>query len=384
MAIPVGDILRAFVNPNSWFGRILAKLKGAKITTPGGTEILLDKDQRGDVYGGATPPRTGLDRPAPFNPPDLTGGRRRGGFVVVFLAFLLACDTASGPTSPQAEPTPTPAPVAAPAATPAPAAPVAGRTVVIDEGGGIEIKTPESFNYKACVYRVEKGIQRLSHESERRTAPVGASSSRVPVPACRFQIDVIDWRECPLTGNPPVFGGGLIQGFLSGGDFCPTECIEGTPKVEVKVERSEWGDCKKIDGVWLKARTVKTTTTTSYSCKPPKVEVDERTEWERCTPPCTDTFIGKVTVKADTHTAGTFLYEVRDGTTVIWSASLARGTVAPPFEVALTGRLLKLYVRTSTSPVRWEQDTPPIKAACSETSASWNEAFALSCEKVCR
>ena len=71
MAIPIGDILRAFVKPGSFFGRILAKLKGAKITTPRGTEILLDRRD------GATPPRTGLDQPHEFGPPDISGGRRR-------------------------------------------------------------------------------------------------------------------------------------------------------------------------------------------------------------------------------------------------------------------------------------------------------------------
>jgi hypothetical protein len=66
MAIPVGDILRSFVNPNSFFGRILAKLKGVKVITPGGREILLNEGQ------GATAPRTGLDQPHKFEPPTLS------------------------------------------------------------------------------------------------------------------------------------------------------------------------------------------------------------------------------------------------------------------------------------------------------------------------
>jgi hypothetical protein len=70
VGIPVGDVLRSFVNPNSFLGRILAALKGTKITTSGGTEILLDE------RGGATPPRTGLDQPHKFEPPAI-GGRRR-------------------------------------------------------------------------------------------------------------------------------------------------------------------------------------------------------------------------------------------------------------------------------------------------------------------
>lgn len=73
MGIPVGDILRSFVNPNSWFGRLLAKLKGTKVNV-GGTEILLDQNQ-----GAATPPRTGLDRPHTFEPPSLGRPGRPGG-----------------------------------------------------------------------------------------------------------------------------------------------------------------------------------------------------------------------------------------------------------------------------------------------------------------
>jgi hypothetical protein len=69
MAIPVGDILRSFVSPTSLFGRLLAKLKGVKVTTPGGREILLNEGQ------GATAPRTGLDQPHKFEPPQF-GGRR--------------------------------------------------------------------------------------------------------------------------------------------------------------------------------------------------------------------------------------------------------------------------------------------------------------------
>lgn len=67
-SIPVGDILRTFVK-GGWFRRILDALKGTKITTPGGTDILLNEGQ------GATPPRTGLDQPHKFEPPNLTGRR---------------------------------------------------------------------------------------------------------------------------------------------------------------------------------------------------------------------------------------------------------------------------------------------------------------------
>lgn len=68
MAIPVGDILRMFVK-GGFLRKILDALKGTKITTPGGTDILLDQGQ------GATPPRTGLDQPHKFEPPQI-GPRR--------------------------------------------------------------------------------------------------------------------------------------------------------------------------------------------------------------------------------------------------------------------------------------------------------------------
>jgi hypothetical protein len=71
VGIPVGDVLRAFVK-GGILRKILDALKGVKITTPGGTDILLNQ---GD--SAVPPPRTGLDQPHKFGPPDITGGRRR-------------------------------------------------------------------------------------------------------------------------------------------------------------------------------------------------------------------------------------------------------------------------------------------------------------------
>lgn len=65
--IPVGDVLRAVVK-RGWLRKILDMLKGIRITRGGTTIVLSEKD-------GATPPRTGLDQPHKFEPPNLTGRR---------------------------------------------------------------------------------------------------------------------------------------------------------------------------------------------------------------------------------------------------------------------------------------------------------------------
>jgi len=71
MKIPLGAVLRRIVRPDSWLGRILGLTQGTSIKV-GGHDILLSEDQR----GGATAPRTGLDRPAKFEPPKFGGPRR--------------------------------------------------------------------------------------------------------------------------------------------------------------------------------------------------------------------------------------------------------------------------------------------------------------------
>lgn len=63
--IPVGDVLRSVVK-RGWLRKILDLLKGVRITRGGTTIVLSEKD-------GATPPRTGLDQPAKFEPPNLSG-----------------------------------------------------------------------------------------------------------------------------------------------------------------------------------------------------------------------------------------------------------------------------------------------------------------------
>ena len=42
MGVPVGDVARSFVNPQSWLGKILAFLKGISINVRG-TQIDLDQ-----------------------------------------------------------------------------------------------------------------------------------------------------------------------------------------------------------------------------------------------------------------------------------------------------------------------------------------------------
>ena len=69
MAIPVGDILRSFVK-GGFLRKILDALKGTKITTPGGTDILLDKGET--VYPSKGSPFDSV--PHKIEPP--TFGRR--------------------------------------------------------------------------------------------------------------------------------------------------------------------------------------------------------------------------------------------------------------------------------------------------------------------
>jgi len=70
VGIPLGDILRSFVK-TGWLRKILDAVKGTKITTPGGTDILLDNDH---VYPSGQSP---FDR-TPHKPePPPVGGRWR-------------------------------------------------------------------------------------------------------------------------------------------------------------------------------------------------------------------------------------------------------------------------------------------------------------------
>lgn len=66
--IPAGDIARRFKLPG-WLRWVLDLLRGTKIHA-GPVDIQLDQDQ------GATPPRTGLDQPAPVRPPKMGGPLR--------------------------------------------------------------------------------------------------------------------------------------------------------------------------------------------------------------------------------------------------------------------------------------------------------------------
>lgn len=65
--IPVGDVVRQFNIPG-WLRWLLNLVKGAKIHA-GPVDIQLDQGQ------GATPPKTGLDQPAKFEPPKMGGPR---------------------------------------------------------------------------------------------------------------------------------------------------------------------------------------------------------------------------------------------------------------------------------------------------------------------
>ncbi len=63
MAFPLGDILRAFVKSGP-LRKILDALKGTKITTPGGTDILLD-EKPGAFGAGRSPFDSTPHQPGP-------------------------------------------------------------------------------------------------------------------------------------------------------------------------------------------------------------------------------------------------------------------------------------------------------------------------------
>jgi hypothetical protein len=69
--IPLGDALRKWAKAPAWLRVLLEFVRGRKVEV-GGAEILLDQD----AAGGATPPRTGLDRPHRIEPPKIVGPRR--------------------------------------------------------------------------------------------------------------------------------------------------------------------------------------------------------------------------------------------------------------------------------------------------------------------
>jgi hypothetical protein len=57
MGVPVGDVLRSFVNPKSWLGRILAMLKGVTVKV-GGVDVNLNQ---GPGIGQTGPGMTKFD-----------------------------------------------------------------------------------------------------------------------------------------------------------------------------------------------------------------------------------------------------------------------------------------------------------------------------------
>lgn len=67
--IPAGDIARKLKLPG-WLRFVLDLFRGTRIQA-GPVDVLLDESR------GATPPRTGLDQPHKFEPPQIGGGRHR-------------------------------------------------------------------------------------------------------------------------------------------------------------------------------------------------------------------------------------------------------------------------------------------------------------------
>ena len=71
MAFPLGNILRSFIKGGP-LRKILDALRGTRITTPGGREILLD-EQPGVYPAGRSPFDSA---PAKVDPPQMFGRRR--------------------------------------------------------------------------------------------------------------------------------------------------------------------------------------------------------------------------------------------------------------------------------------------------------------------
>lgn len=75
VSLPVGDVLRSIFK-GGWFGALLRRLKGVVTRTPGGTEILLDRDGEPVSRGPYRPGESPLDR-TPHRPgPSISGPRR--------------------------------------------------------------------------------------------------------------------------------------------------------------------------------------------------------------------------------------------------------------------------------------------------------------------
>lgn len=324
MDIPVGDVLRSLVKPDSFLGRLLARLCGVKIQA-GDKTILLNE--------GASPLRGSKfdSKPHRIEPPRVGGPLRLAAFALLAPPLvMLACNegstTVSQPTTVVASPSPTPPP-------PVTVAPPAETPTTEPKGRGLELTCHNNSTLRI---------------KNTNTIAVALTTYWTPLDAPLLFRDVIPETVQPGATLTRVYGKGCIQG---DGD---------QPGV------------KEIGGCWYdKAGNSVRPEVATASCKP-----------EPTPPPCVNRYVGTVLVYADQHVSGTYLYEVRTSNgTVVWSGSLARGASAS-FLYGPTGSRLYLWLRTSTSPVRWEQDSY-VKAECSEPQAAWNERISYSCRQEC-
>jgi hypothetical protein len=77
MGFPLGDILRAFIKSGP-IRKVLDAIRGSKVTLPGGTEILLDRD--GNPMGGGgiyAPKESPFDKTQHRPGPIIVNGPRR-------------------------------------------------------------------------------------------------------------------------------------------------------------------------------------------------------------------------------------------------------------------------------------------------------------------
>ena len=294
------------------------------------------------------------------------------------LAVVIACQKDAIPTVALPEPVEAPEPQAVTPVviTPSPAPSADPEKPASVSANGTVIIRPPDRRWTACVYSAAQVLQHAY-------GVVSGSNPFDPGKLCgpvTLQLDVQSGEECPATGN------GSFDGFKAGRiitlDLGPCECEPGA--WEIVSERSDdpqWGECwantATTEEVCAECRTVTTEIVETNGCRQrDRTETDRQRRPVDC--PCRNE--GTVTVKADTHVDGSFLYEVRkaDGT-VVWSAWLPRGAVRS-FPYPPNGDTLYLWLRLREG--RWEQDAR-ISAECSDLVAAWNERLEWSCSVVC-
>lgn len=155
-----------------------------------------------------------------------------------------------------------------------------------------------------------------------------------------------------LDGKQTYIEGTEQQGITAVGDRFEGQ---GATRAECKYDRiqidlTQSKDCRKFD--WHNVLAARTIPNPNYGPE-----------------------MGTVTVHADQHSDGTYLYEVRAGSTVVWSKKLARGAVAS-FNYPPDAKRLELWLNLGGG--AWEFDSI-VYATCGDVQAAWNERIEYAC-----